>query len=245
MPTNPAVNPQVISDFSSNADGRRYASTTDDLLDRIRSSVDQIIGNPGGGNPPMIPDYQLQVKEVWIVLDMGGAKVSGLVNVLFKVKETSAEILGIIIDDKLFPKAALPTIDEILVTPFKRTIIGRLDGSLAINTSFTKANIAGSPLNVADQQYITIEDIDDQNIFTVDIVVLPDTQLNNNAQDNYYSIFYDGVERKYYLDSFTGIPIINTQTIHLENSIDLDQLKIQPQPGILLEYKITYTFPKP
>ena len=40
---NPNVNSPVISDFSSNADHAPYASTTEDLLDRIRFGVEAIV----------------------------------------------------------------------------------------------------------------------------------------------------------------------------------------------------------
>lgn len=230
---NPAVNPVVDTDGSSNIERRRYNSTTDDLLDRIRQAVEAI--NGGGGGEKQFPLFFV---SGWFTL-------KNIETYQLYAKKASAFLMPI--DDVttffLFIGGMIHPIPEgFICTEFNqnaplKSFIGRLSNSFVTDHNFS---FSGSG-NIPNAKSITIP-ISTENITEIEVVVLPNSLLNENTEDNYFTVTTDGYERKYFLDSFNGIPIITTLKI-----TDLDfnnEISISASTGIHLEYTIKASYPK-
>ena len=106
------------------------------------------------------------------------------------------------------------------------------------------ANIDFNPYgitNMLSAKKLTIA-TEDQNIFSVEVVVLPDSVLDNDPAQNYFECNINGVSRKYFLESFSGIPIVNR--IKIEDLDTIETIEVIPNAGIVLEYHITATYPQ-
>lgn len=230
---NPAVNPVVISDFTSNAAGRRYNSTTDDLLDRIR----EVLENGGGGGGGGTPSPFRQIIPMWVTVVIDNVPYSSLVNVVFKINNSGLlDPLGFIINDEIVYLDEGTLVLGLYKTPFILNKIGRLNGDLSNDIDFNPYE--NTNLTTAQNLLITRGE---NNIFSLEVVVLPETILNESVEENYFELEIDGIARKYFLESFNGIPIINR--IFLEDFGNIETVRVTPNTGIILEYTIKHTYP--
>lgn len=236
---NAAVNPVVVSDFSSNAEGRRYNSTTDDLLDRIREGVDKI--SKGGDSGIATVSSHKEILPMWTTISKEGVAYSFYSNVFFSIdKNNNIESIRFITGDQILNLPVGYQIIHISPKPFCSFFYGRLDGSMSIidTVDFNAYLLANLPTK-RNLKIVT----EAQNIFSLEIVVLPNSLLQEEILDNYFEVITNGTSRKYYLDSFNGIPIVNRIMINDFTNFNIEEIIVQPQPGIMLEYQIKATFP--
>ncbi|MCZ2393266.1 MAG: hypothetical protein LC105_05380 [Chitinophagales bacterium] len=230
-----AVNPSIISDFDSNAEKSRYNSTTDDLLDRIRTGVENIaVGDIT--NNISVADQSFFLLDRWVYFDVGENDVRA--ERIIVIYDKNYNIVGVNHQNgAFFPLNDLPTIFAVNEKPYLLTFICRLDGSEAITLNWD--NQAGFSTNIF--QKITISDIEQRNLFSLELVVLPDSIINDDDSENYYEVKINSVAFRYSLSGY-GIPIINHY--HLDISESMNDIEITCGVGIKLELRINFTTPK-
>lgn len=230
-----AVNPSIISDFDSNAEKSRYNSTTDDLLDRIRTGVENIaVGDIT--NNISVADQSFFLLDRWVYFDVGENDVRA--ERVIVVYDKNYNVVGCSsLEGVFFLLNDLPTILYIKEKPYLLTFICRLDGSEAITLNWDNQE-GFSPVSF---KKLTISDIEQRNLFSLELVVLPDSIINDDDSENYYEVKINSVAFRYSLSGY-GIPIINHY--HLDISESMNDIEITCGVGIKLELRINFTNPK-